>query len=1758
MLRLLRNRNSPRNDAKRGTSKGQESKQDDPSKLADEEWKTFDLEKLQRELNIYAPSAEVNGEVSKSTHALEGMSAHPDDQDLSFDQLMSEYKKFEMAVDSSLAEQGVQHEDNEYFADNIGTTKKNEHKGIMKHSGAEGLRANQSKVITEDGGKKQKGRGKGKDQNKAGDVSVRPTAIRWDLDAGGQARRDNDDAVSPMSIDELPAQAHMFHATTKRDPNDFELEAIGDAKMLGTDGLANFSKRNLLSIPMVVYNESDFGGKCFVLWAHQNRIKWLPEVIGRLTALTELRLHHNEIEQVPPEFAQMRNLKKLWLNDNKLVSCPTELGSLTLLEMLSLSRNPFDELCLGIGYLTKLTDLQLDQLNLKVPPREIVIRGPVNIVKYLRRIDIAAMSCLKYRAMKDPNLKDLPPPSEYQVLKLEGNEEQQNDKQAWLKCTLAITLAGSAHYQLLSGPTADAWIEIGNLQNVDIKIKKNKINYPLQMYNKISKKVHSFALLEKRSRDKLVEAIKEMQDVPSCSLSLNSHGLLKLPLEVSRMGELDFLDLSNNTLQTLPALKLGLLKTLLLDLNNFSSIPKTVYQDLTSLTHLSIIDNPIHRLPTALAQMKSLQEINMNSNFHLESPPPVVVVQGLHLRFLRSLLECEKCGVMDLSSFNMDEVPREVGRRWDEHPEYHKMSALKLDNNLLVEFDSGVDNWKKIRSLEMRANRLSRLPRTIGALNLLSELHLDDNELRELPQSAKNLHMLVALHIDNNQLDIWPPCLQYLTSITELFMNRNAIEVVPPECATMVHLRHLEVSGNRIYDLPPQVGGWTSLTKLKMDSNRLPALPETLGQLSKVESLSFANNSIITFPMEVGNWHNLRSLDLSKNDIQYLPASISNSTAMRQLFLEGNPLIQLPLSMGSMRGLRKLSYTKYDKWISPPNEVMRQSYHQVIQYLQAYHSAKQSNRLSLREMGIEFIHADVLLLSNLTELDISKNRLKTLTAVMGEADGRVTQLKGDCELYMSEEVAEKKRRAKAALLKELGEGLNDRQLRERSEKIFASIDEDGGGTLGVDELLRCFHHLGVDIDESVVDIMVKEVSNDGDDEIDMDEWVRLVNNIYKGAGDVQGIGDLKRLQHLNISGNDLKRLPYGLGFCTSLKTLTLDEPHFVIIPCDEILSTSRQDASTLTSYLRRLHDAVLSRRLDLTGYVISALPKEVIELTALTELKMSDNRLKVVVSEIEQLSQLQLVDLSRNRIKMLPATLGKLSELRRLDVSENRLKHLPAVLCNLEQLGEIEIHGNKDLEIPEEIQTSGTATLKLFLQGIFRGSADSVVDWSKVTTVEEHKLESLPQILFSMNWITDLNLDNNRIRKIPSEISVLKSMKSLSVRNNLVEKVSSDIKRCKSLTTVNFDSNSLTKIPLQLFTHLSLTSLNLNHNRLDSSILPEQFVEFSGSELKVLRIDCNALGKIPNSIELFQALTVFTANFNEIKMIPREISFCTLLKDIQLDGNQIQELPIEITRLSSLVRLKLNDNSISVLPEWIGKMSNLRHLSLGNNKLQFLPYSVSLLNLAVLTLDGNPLKSIETGVLMGGAKGLLEHLRYNHNYDIADRNLLPDVIEQRRQIAAYLARTDKELQEIDKSSLEAELKVIGGIDQLEIARNKRVGEDRTATDGAVILDQEMLDEVRILAERERAGAAIFSFLGPGLTGSQVRTRAKGVFYELDEDTSGTLDVDEFRKWLLSLGADISSRAIESFMEGMRSEAQGGELGLEEFQQLVYLVYQVKS
>ena len=1651
-----------------------------------EEWEDWNLEDFIKEMNFRdAPAAA--GKAGGGEKHLPGMSAHPDNKDVSFEELMAEYRAFESAMDRQGGEVQDMAEDGGYSGqaarasikdsvgeEDLGATgilKKGEKRADLLKS--RGGKDPTSRVKIDEGDVDRRAEvreARTAGLTTAGDGMSRPTTVRWGVNTAssfGEVSESNfgdtwprgDTRGSTGGRPETGASAMSFQSAVS---GRLDVEPMGDALMFDQPGFFNCSKRDLISIPMVVYSEVDFGGPCEVLWAHQNRITWLPEVVGRLTALTELRLHHNNLEVLPPEFARLRSIKRLWLNDNLLSKCPDEIGELTTLEMLSLSRNPFKELSTGVGRLIRLRDMMLDSLELTVPPNEIVVRGPRKIVEYMGKIREAQEACEQYRDGQGSDTNIVDDNKQMVVYRLNNDAPTQDDLNFWRKRTFAVDTKGNLVYAMSVKPEVEKeWIEVGNVRQIKISKAANKINFPLQLSIETANISMILALDRGSERDKFLKLLREAQHNVLCKLELRDLGLQKIPKEVVRLSELTSLDLSNNQIKSLPRMHMPLLETLVLDRNGFSAVPRTIFEDLTCVSHLSLIDNPIVRLPTNIGEMPMMRNLQMNVNFQLESPPTIVMFQGLQLRFLKVMRHAEKTGSLDLSSFALTEVPHEIGKRWDEHPEFHNLHTLKLRKNRLLDIDQGVDKYVNVVSLDLRENRVTRLPKHFGLMIHLSELFLDNNEIRELPKSMKSMTKLVALHMNKNEIYQWPWCLEYLTSLTELQLNHNQVEVVPPVCSTLHLLRELHLSGNKIWTLPVEVNGWSSLTDLKMDQNCLPHLPETLGQLERLEFVSFAGNQIDAFPSEVGKWIHMKSLDLSGNRIPYLPEAICNSTSLRKLLLEGNPLVQLPLAMGCMRALKKLSYTGSGNWISPPNYIMGKSYHNVISYLQKYDDAKETNELDLSKQKHEYLHADILALSNLTKLDLSDNLLENLTAVVGEADGRWTKLKGDRDLYLPEIMFQEKQLAKDAMLNFLGEGLNNRQLAARAEKIFSQIDYDGGGTLAMEELDLCFRRMGCKVSREVLLMMVMEVSNDGDDEVDMSEWTRMVNNIYKGKRDAQGIGELINLEFLNISRNKLTRLPYGLGFCTALKHLVIDEPHMIVIPCDDILRTCGEDATILTRYLRQFHAACTSNALELNGFIINMMPREVFELTSLTELHMSGNSVKIVGAEIEALQQLKLCDLSYNRIKMLPATLGKLRRLEELDVQSNALLHLPAVICTMDKLRIVHMVGNKALSVPREVQNAGTPTLKMFLRGIYTGSNEGVVDWAALNKLKVAKLREIPQVLFSMNWITDLNIDDNSVHRLPKEIGTLKSLKRLSARHNLLEKLPSEVKRCRSLEKLFLDHNRLVKVSESLYTHLPLAVLGLSHNKLDSGCIPEALPMGAASRLQALTLDNNNLGKLSGAVEVFVQLKVLTFSFNMVGALPHELGFCTALTDLQFDANEVEELPAPLHKLTNLVRLKLNDNKISNLPDWIGKFTKLQHLSLGNNRLQFIPYPLTLLKLSILTIDGNPLTAVETGVLMQGPKEVVEFLSYNHNYDIPDRNFIPDPMEQRRQIDAHVNSYTHEANRLHASRLESEYKNVGGYNQVEIAYNKRVGEDRTEGSGAVILDKEMLREVQV-------------------------------------------------------------------------------------------------
>ncbi len=95
--------------------------------------------------------------------------------------------------------------------------------------------------------------------------------------------------------------------------------------------------------------------------------------------------------------------------------------------------------------------------------------------------------------------------------------------------------------------------------------------------------------------------------------------------------------------------------------------------------------------------------------------------------------------------------------------------------------------------------------------------------------------------------------------------------------------------------------------------------------------------------------------------------------------------------------------------------------------------------------------------------------------------------------------------------------------------------------------------------------------------------------------------------------------------------------------------TEADEAEGFAEAKRRIRQAISdgATKLDLSELELTALPKELGQLSNLSGLSLSQNQLTALPKELGQLSNLSGLDLSQNQLTALPKELGQLSNLSR-------------------------------------------------------------------------------------------------------------------------------------------------------------------------------------------------------------------------------------------------------------------------------------------------------------------------------------------------------------------------------------------------------------------------------------------------------------------------------------------------------------------------------
>nr|XP_014344692.1 PREDICTED: leucine-rich repeat and calponin homology domain-containing protein 3 isoform X11 [Latimeria chalumnae] len=119
-----------------------------------------------------------------------------------------------------------------------------------------------------------------------------------------------------------------------------------------------------------------------VLIASNNKLVSLPEEIGHLRHLTELDVSCNEIQMLPPQIGSLESLRDLNVRRNQLVRLPEEVVELPLIR-LDFSCNKITTIPVCYRNLRHLQTIVLDNNPLQCPPAQICIKGKIHIFKYL-------------------------------------------------------------------------------------------------------------------------------------------------------------------------------------------------------------------------------------------------------------------------------------------------------------------------------------------------------------------------------------------------------------------------------------------------------------------------------------------------------------------------------------------------------------------------------------------------------------------------------------------------------------------------------------------------------------------------------------------------------------------------------------------------------------------------------------------------------------------------------------------------------------------------------------------------------------------------------------------------------------------------------------------------------------------------------------------------------------------------------------------------------------------------------------------------------------------------------------------------------------------------------------------------------------------------------------------------------------------------------------------------------------------------------
>lgn len=271
-------------------------------------------------------------------------------------------------------------------------------------------------------------------------------------------------------------------------------------------------------------------------------------------------------------------------------------------------------------------------------------------------------------------------------------------------------------------------------------------------------------------------------------LYFNQLALKSVPEVVYRFPNLAELDLSKNSIKTLPA---------------------RLTADLPKLERLSLLYNILTNDSVFFTSNKHLKALNIQGNELTLLPATVRLNRRLESLWLgnNKLQTADFRGLRRLTDLNIYNA--ELAACPPSVTKLRRLKVLDLYYNNITELPARLSRLRKLEQLAMSHNKLKQLPEELSRLRRLQVLYAHHNEIGTLPDRFDRFRSLRLLDLGYNFFSTTPPVLDRLVTLEELDLNSNNLQELSPGLLNLSNLKKLYLRNNPITAGQGRVGSFT-------------------------------------------------------------------------------------------------------------------------------------------------------------------------------------------------------------------------------------------------------------------------------------------------------------------------------------------------------------------------------------------------------------------------------------------------------------------------------------------------------------------------------------------------------------------------------------------------------------------------------------------------------------------------------------------------------------------------------------------------------------------------------------------------------------------------------------------------------------------------------------------------------------------------------------------------------------------------------------